>query len=141
MGFIFPLIPALVGGKDTQSLLRGLWRRRKSNFGDRQTLSQNTAIIALIGERWVFVYLRAKNPSESLYEAHRGYLKRRCDLELGMAYRLLICMSLLRSRTNTIMIKSEIEYSGKLAECYKICLVRFGNENNCVNMTSLSLVW
>ena len=46
----------------------------KATFlGGRLTPSQNTTTIDHIGERWVFAYLHAKSPLESLYEAHRAF--------------------------------------------------------------------
>ena len=74
MGSTSPPTLALVGGRDTQSLRRGLWKRQRSNFGGRRTLSQNTTIIDHIGERWAFAYPHAKSPIARLYGAYRAIL-------------------------------------------------------------------
>ena len=68
-------ILVLVGGRNTQSFAEKFMEASKKQLfrGGRLTPSQNNTTIDHIGERWVFAYLHAKSPLESLYEAHRAF--------------------------------------------------------------------
>ena len=74
MALISHPTPVLVGGRNTQSLRKGLWKRQRSNFGGRRTLSQNTTIIVLTNERWVCVCLPSRQrPLEKPLRGLQGY--------------------------------------------------------------------